>query len=179
MLRSCAAITLVLAVAFYIHARVTKALRWCRGSPSYLDKIENVIRMQMMTGRDGAMLRLENWESGRGFVDMIKRWPDDEPCHFVLAVSERACSGNEFEKVPQMLGNHGYAGAIEMCDGEKRLVVDCGRDIEMATRITRLLFMSLWGAPANAKLRRRLKGVFVSIGVMKHADWENPRGVRK
>jgi hypothetical protein len=132
--------------------------------PAYIEKI-------MRAGGNNTRMFLM---AERHHVEFLKQINSAGLTRFCIVVQHRRSKPHDFDLVAQYLTSSRSPYKLENADssGSERIVVDIGRNVGYASRITRDLLYSVFGVPANAKLKASFVGCLdVREGAM--VGWAN------
>lgn len=149
-----AAATIVALVLVEVFGRVLNRV----GMKIAFAEIGEHIERMMRAGTNGAKLLLL---VPRRRIEFLKLAPRGGPTRFLLVVSRRHCSPEEFAEVRQRLKEQGIPFHLSSRDGraaQERLVVECERDVSLAIRAAHAVLVGAFGAGPGTPLRAGFVG---------------------
>lgn len=137
-----------------------------------LDQLGGYIEKAMRACADQARLLLR--ARGRR-IEFLKLAPPGRPTRFLLLLSSRHCSVEEFAKARERLDEAGIP--FRQCTGDGRparelLIVECGRDVGLATTAAHAVLVAFGVAQGTPLRAAFVGGVDVREGAV--IGWEYP-----
>lgn len=173
MIQLCAYTTVAGIVAFVLFEVFLRVLSRI-GLRTPIDELGNYIETVMRAGADGARLLLRVPRRRR--IEFLKVAPRGGHTRFLLVMSSRHCSPEEFAKARYVLGEAGIPFGVFKTGGqsaEERLVVECGRNLGLATNAARAVLFGSFGVGPSTPLRvGHIGGIAWREGAV--IGWEYP-----
>lgn len=163
------AVVLAALVLFEVFGRVLNRI----GMKITLESTDEHIERMMRAGTDNAKLLLG---VPRRRIEFLKLAPRGGPTRFLLMVSRRHSTPEEFAKARQRLDEERIPFNSSGSDGRatgERLVVECGRDLGLASRAAHAVLVGAFGFGPGTPLRASFVG---GLDLRKGAviGWEYP-----